>query len=80
MPYITLSDGSAWPRPALESDPEYGLGHRLRYGTPTRADILEAAAIINAYGHLVVEASRDRRNFVCREIRAALRREVESQL
>lgn len=70
---IDLSDGSSWPRPALESDPEYGVGHTLRYGTPTRGDLLRAAAIVDAYGYLVAESTKAKRDLVCREIRAAMR-------
>lgn len=68
---VILSDGSSWPRPALESDEEYGVGHTLRYGSPTRSDLLVAASIIDAYGYLVMESTRDKRDLVCREIRAA---------
>lgn len=57
---IYLADGSSWPRPALESDPDYGIGHKLRY-TPldkiTRENLVEAAGIIDAYGYLMVEAT-----------------------
>ena len=73
---IKLSDGSSWPRPAMESDDSYGVGHVLRYGNPSRSDLLLAASVIEAYGILVAESSRLRRDFVCREIRAALSKEA----
>lgn len=79
MRVITLSDGSAWPRPALESDEVYGIGHRLRHGVLSDDDLMEAAAIIDAYGYLVVESTRERRDFVCREIRAALSQGQETR-
>lgn len=75
MTRIKVSDGSTWPRPALESDERHGVGHTLRYGTPTREDLMEAAAICDAYGHLVAESTQAKRDLVCREIRAALNSE-----
>ena len=69
---IKVSDGSSWPRPALESDEHSGVGWVLRYGKPTRADLRKAAAIIDAYGYLVAESTREKRDLVCREVRAAL--------
>ena len=71
---VKVSDGSSWPRPALESDDEYGVGYTLRYGTPTRSDLLKAAEIIDAYSYLVAESTREKRDLVCREVRAALMR------
>ena len=72
---IHLSDGTSWPRPAVESDYISGLGWRLTYQEPTRADILEAVAIIQAYGYLTVDATRAKRDLVAREIRASLNAE-----
>lgn len=69
---ITIGDGSSWPRPALESDEKSGVGWVLRYGDPTIGDLLEAAAIIDAYSHLVAESTQAKRDLVCREVRAAL--------
>lgn len=74
---IKISDGSSWPRPSLERDDEYGIGHKLTYGKPTRGELLEAAQIISAYGYLVVEAPRMKRDLVAREIKAALKAEGE---
>jgi hypothetical protein len=39
----------AWPNPADPGEVEW----RLRYGTPTREDLLWAASTIAAYRHLV---------------------------
>lgn len=80
MSRIKLKDGSSWPRPSLERDDEPGIGWRLRYLSPdklTKADLMEAASIVDAYGVLVVESTRDVRNMVCREVRQALREELE---
>lgn len=70
---VQMSNGSSWPRPALETDERYGVGHTLRYGNPSRTDLLEAAAIIDAYGALIAETTREQRDLVCREMRAELR-------
>lgn len=79
MSRIKLSDGSSWPRPALETDVAYGIGHRLRY-TPVenlrRGDLMEAASIIDAYSYIVAESTKAKRDLVCREIRAALGEEA----
>ena len=76
MTRITVSDGSTWPRPALESDENYGVGHGLRYaGDLTQAERMEAAAIIDAYGYLLVEASRQTRELVAREVLIELNRQ-----
>lgn len=75
MTRLTLTDGSSWPRPSLESDETLGIGHRLRYAEPatlSRAELLEAAAIVDAYGALVVETTRAKRDLICREVRAAI--------
>jgi hypothetical protein len=68
----TISDGSTWPRPALESDNEYGLADILSWkplADVTQSQLLEAAEIIDAYGYLVMESSRAKRDLVCREMR-----------
>ena len=70
---VQMSDGSSWPRPALESDERYGVGNILRYGTPTRSDLLVAAEVIDAYGYLIAETTCEKRDLVCHEMRAALR-------
>lgn len=78
MSRIKLSDGSTWPRPALESDDEVGIGWKLTHAPDqlTRPDLLEAASIVAAYGELVYAASREKRNLVCREVRQAMREEA----
>lgn len=81
MAEVKVSDGSVWPRPALESDEHYGVGHRLRY-TPvediSRGDLLEAAAIVSAYEYLVGVSTQAKRDLVCREVRAALKKESDN--
>ena len=74
MTRITVSDGSSWPRPSIESDDDSGIAWKLTHAPDqlTRPDLLEAASIISAYGHLVVSSTRSERDLVCRDIRAAL--------
>lgn len=78
MSRITLSDGSSWPRPALESDEELSIEWKLRYRPLTLLtpeERMEAASIIAAYNHLVFAAPRAKRDLVCREIRQVMREE-----
>lgn len=70
--HVRLSDGTVWPRPALERDDENGIAWTLTYGTPTREDLIHAASVIHAYGHLMTSTTAERRAFVVREMRAAL--------
>lgn len=74
MSYIKLSDGSSWPRPALEGDDNVSVEWKLRHAPDqvTREDMLVAASIISAYGYLTVDSTRNKRDLVCREIRAHL--------
>ena len=70
-------DGGYWPRPALERDEEYGIGHKLRYSSVaslTRSDLLVAAGIIDAYGSLVT-GTQERAIRVVRGMKAALEAE-----
>jgi hypothetical protein len=71
---IKLPDDSSWPRPALESDPVSGAGWKARHcpDTLTRGEILQLAAIADAYGYLLCETTQKRRDYVCREMRAAI--------
>lgn len=61
-------DGMTWPRTDTE------VGWTLRYGNPTRSDILLAAEIVAAYEHLVVMTQRERDRRVS-SIRAAIGRD-----
>lgn len=69
--YVVLSDGSRFPRPALESDEQNGLAWKMRYreGSLSRSDQLSIANIIDAYGYLVMGMTNERRNKVCQEIK-----------
>jgi hypothetical protein len=47
--YVRLPNGTTWPNPVDPAEVEW----RLRYGTPTRSDILVAASTMAAYRALV---------------------------
>ena len=67
-------DGAVWPRPSLESDEIYGVGHIATYGTPTKEDLLELAAIAHAYGELVTNPKAAK---LLPNLRKLLREELE---
>lgn len=75
--HVRLSDGSTWPLPDVESDASEraDVGWLLTYAPDqmTRAEQLRAASIIRAYGFLLTETTRERRDLVTREVRASLR-------
>lgn len=65
--YVTVGPEMAWPSIGQRlQDAEW----TLRYGDPTREDILFAASILNAYHALVLKTAKDRAEIV-RELRAA---------
>ena len=66
--WMRLEDGTTWPVPD-DSNSDRPLGWALTYGTPTRGELLRAVSVINAYGYLVLETTRERRNQVVRELR-----------
>ena len=52
--HIRFDDGSSWPRPELEGDEEYGIGHRLRYARGlTSSERMAAAAVVDAVAGFV---------------------------
>lgn len=59
--------GMTWPNPL---DPNE-VQRKLRFGEPTKADLLVAAAFMDAYAHLIALPSRTRAKRVA-EIRALL--------
>jgi hypothetical protein len=56
-----------WPRVG-ESAGE--IQHVLRYGKPTREQLLLAAGIISAYQTLAYKSQRDR-NYICKQLKEA---------
>lgn len=54
--YIVFDDeGCTWPNPLDPSEIEW----KLRYGTPTRAELLQAASFLSAYKHLFTTTQKD---------------------
>jgi hypothetical protein len=47
--YVRLPDDTIWPHPDDPAQVEW----RLRYGTPERSDLLQAASYIAAYRELI---------------------------
>ena len=67
VPYLHF-DGMAWPNP---EDPR-SVEWRLRYGRPSRDDLMVAASFIGAYKQLVADPVRER-NAKVAGIRRAMR-------
>lgn len=65
--YLRLPEKSTWPNP---NDPRE-VQWRLRYGTPSREDLLFAASTMAAYSYLLGIPQR-RRCSVVAQIRKAL--------
>lgn len=62
---------TSWPLPdEIYDEDRDDLQHALRYGTPTRSQLLEAAGRIAAYGALICDGTTTRQT----ERLAALRR------
>lgn len=74
--YLTLEDGSRFPRPALESDEHHSPAHAVAwYGAQslTREQALWLASCADAFGYLVSNPEQARRKVPM--IRRALARE-----
>jgi hypothetical protein len=65
--YLRLPEGTTWPDP---KDPNE-IQHTLRYGQPSREDLLVAASFIAAYGHLLAMPTRRRAEVVTQIRRSA---------
>ena len=65
-PYLQCGDEGTWPNPHDPTEVQW----RLRYGEPTREDLMVAASVMGAYGHLI-GATRVVREAKVRAIRAA---------
>jgi hypothetical protein len=66
-------EGMTWPLHVEQGDDS--VQWRLRYGTPSREDILFAASVMSAYASLIIATEAHRREVVA-EIRAASTQEV----
>lgn len=58
---ITIEDMS-WPMP--DNDLEW----KLRYGQPTRAELLQAASILSAYSQMTLFDTKKKRDKICKKI------------
>lgn len=67
-------DSMAWPNP----DDPGGVEWRLRYGEPTRQDLLVATSYIGAYRQLVQDTQATR-NAKIAAIRAAMATQTEGE-
>lgn len=63
-------DGMMWPG---TGQPLHELEYVLRYGAPTKLELLRAASIVHAYGVLVHDPETKRRRVIC-AIRSVLKR------
>jgi hypothetical protein len=61
-------DGMTWPVPGERLDE---VEHTLRYGTPSRSDLLQAASVIAAYSQMLRDPRRHREHVV-RNVREAM--------
>ncbi len=59
--YIIIEDMS-WPMPDNE------LEWKLRYGNPTRTEILQAASILSAYSQMTLFDTKKKRDKICKKI------------
>lgn len=59
-------NGTVWPVPDSSKDP--GLEWTLRYGTPTKEDLLMAASVVAAYCALIRQPQK-LRNITCQNIK-----------
>ena len=62
--FLVLPDDTTWPNPHDPNEVQW----RLRYGTPTRSDLLVAAEVMAAYRALV-HATSHRRAEVVRHLK-----------
>jgi hypothetical protein len=66
-PTFVRTEQTGWPRPGAALD---SLDHRLRYGAPTKSDLLMAATVLSAYTALC-DKPREVREAVIRAMRKA---------
>ena len=64
-------DGMGWPRDCDFLDE---VNHRLRYGEPSKSDLLVAADVMSAYRALITDPSR-KRAMVVRVLKSVARAE-----
>jgi hypothetical protein len=63
---IKLSDGSSWPRPyTADMDRSPSWAARYDHDGISRSELLQLAAMADAYGYLICETTRARRGYGC---------------
>jgi hypothetical protein len=67
-----LPDGTSWPTASRAAE----LDWILRYSTPTRSDLLEAASVLTAYHHVATHPAGTER--VIRQVRMLRRAETSA--
>lgn len=67
--HVQVGDDSVWPRAG--GDRMESLEWALRYGEPSRQDMLLAASVLAAYRQMVLVDTEKRRVEVVRALRAA---------
>lgn len=67
QPFLRV-EGTTWPNPSDPGEVEW----RLRYGTPTREDLLVAASFMHAYQYLVLAMTQKDRNHRVATIKEAM--------
>jgi hypothetical protein len=69
---VNFDDGTAWPLPENDEGDRYHdrVAWRLRYGQPSKSDLLVAADVMAAYEALIYQTQK-RRNEIASAIRAA---------
>lgn len=70
-PYLRFA-GMTWPNP---TDPNE-TAHQLVYGQPSKADLMFAASVMNAYRHMIDLPQRERNQRVS-QIRASVTASAE---
>jgi hypothetical protein len=62
LEHYVIFDDMNWPLPDTD------LAWRLRYGNPTREDLLRSASILSAY-YALIDHSQKRRNYIASVIK-----------
>ena len=73
--HLHLHDGAVWPHPDRAAE----LEHVLRYGVPTREELLAIAVIVDAYRHIVTHPATRSTIEQVREARRIVRRSTRQE-
>ena len=70
--YARIDDQMTWPMPDFSDATGNSLEWTLRYGTPTKEQLLTVASYLSAYSHMV-GLTQKKRNHICTAIKVALK-------